>query len=580
MSDDDLGRLEEDERLLALAERWIAGDPDPASRAELQALVDADDIEALRDRVDGTLEFGTAGIRGVVGAGPLRMNRAVVIRTTAGLATHLLEHADGAPGPVVVGFDARHDSRRFAADTIGVLHAAGIGVQVFGDPAPTPLVAYAAREAGAAAAVVVTASHNPPEYNGYKVYDDSAAQIVPPVDAAIAAAIEAAPPANAVERTEAPLEADGVETLGDDVFERYLDEVDALRTPPADPSRLALVYTPLHGVGWRYVRRAFARAGYDRVTVVEAQAEPDGDFPTVAFPNPEEPGALDLAAETGDDVAADLVLANDPDVDRLAVVLRLDDGTWQPLTGNQIGVLLADHVLTNGGGADRLVVSSIVSSPMLGDLADAHGVRWEQTLTGFKWICNAALDLAEQGSRFVFGYEEALGYSVGPVVRDKDGIGAALAFADLAARLDEAGSSVRDHLAGLYRHHGLWVSHQHSIVRPGLDGLEEIAAAMRRIDADHHPDTLDGRPVEQVVDYREGAEARPRWLPATALVALHLAGGSRALVRPSGTEPKLKIYVDLRADVDDDVDVWVQEEALRRQAEAIAVELAGAVGLG
>lgn len=576
---DDLDRLEEDERLLALAERWIAGDPDPASRAELQALVDADDIEALRARVDGTLEFGTAGIRGVVGAGPLRMNRAVVIRTTAGLAAHVREHADGAPGSVVVGFDARHDSRRFAADTVGVLHAAGIGVEVFPEPAPTPLVAFAARESGAAAAVVVTASHNPPEYNGYKVYDRNAAQIVPPVDAAIAAAIAAAPPANEVERTEAPLEAEGVATLGDDVFERYLDEVDALRTPPADPSRLALVYTPLHGVGWRYVRRAFERAGYAQVSVVEAQAEPDGGFPTVAFPNPEEPGALDLATEAADDAGADLVLANDPDVDRLAVVLRLDDGTWQPLTGNQIGVLLADHVLTTGEGDDRLVVSSIVSSPMLGDLAAAHGARWEQTLTGFKWICNAALDLADE-ARFVFGYEEALGYSVGPVVRDKDGIGAALAFADLAARLDEAGSSVREHLAGLYQRHGLWVSHQHSIVRPGLDGLDEIAAAMRRIGADHHPETLDGRRVERVVDYRDGADERPRWLPATALVALHLDGGSRALIRPSGTEPKLKIYVDLRDEVDADADVWLQEDLMRRRAEAIATDLAGFVGLG
>jgi phosphomannomutase len=577
MSDSTDPILEDDERLLALAAAWIAGDPDPVSRAELQALVDADDIEALRERVDGTLEFGTAGIRGVVGAGPLRMNRAVVIRTTAGFAS-FLDDTDAA-SPVVVGFDGRHDSRRFAADTVGVLHAAGIPVRIFPEPAPTPLVAYTAKECDAAGAVVVTASHNPPEYNGYKVYDQTAAQIVPPTDAAIADAIDAAPPADEVDRTEAPLEADGVEILGDEVFERYLDAVDEVRTPPADPSALTFVYTPLHGVGWRYVERACHRAGYTGVRVVEQQADPDGDFPTVSFPNPEEPGALDLAMETADDAGADLILANDPDADRLAVVVRLDDGTWQPLTGNQIGALLADHVLRNSTGRDRLVVSSIVSSPMLAELADAHGVHVTQTLTGFKWICAAALDLAEAGQRFVFGYEEALGYSVGPVVRDKDGIGALLAFADLATSLAERGTTVRDHLAELYREHGLWVSDQLSVVRPGLEGQEEIAAAMTRIDEDRAPDELDGVAVTAVTDYRTGAEDRPRWLPTTPLVAVHLDGGSRALIRPSGTEPKLKIYVDLRGDVDPDADVWVQEATLRRRAEAIAADLAAFVGL-
>lgn len=570
--------MSDDERLLTLATDWIAGDPDPGTRAELQALVDAEDVETLRERVDGSLQFGTAGLRGVVGAGPLRMNRAVVIRTTKGLADHLRDTVDDLDERVVVvGFDARHDSRRFAADTVGVLAATGIRVRLFTQPTPTPVVAYAARALGAAAAVVVTASHNPPEYNGYKVYGPNAAQIVPPTDQRIAEAIAAAPPADDVDRVEAPLQSDLVEPVGDDVLERYLAEVDDHRTPPDDPGDLRIVYTPLHGVAWRPLRRAFERAGYGDVHVVEEQAEPDPAFPTVRFPNPEEEGALDLAVAAARDVDADLVLASDPDGDRLAVAVP-HDGAWRLLTGNQLGVLLGDDVLAQGSGDERMVLSSIVSSPMLRDVAAAHGVRYEATLTGFKWIWNAALDLErDEGLRYVFGYEEALGYSVGPTVRDKDGISAALAFADLTARLKAEGRTVMDELADLYRRHGLWTSIQHSVTRPGSEGQAEIAAAMQRI-GHEQPSALGGREVLVVTDYRRDEDARPRWLPATPLVSLELAGGSRVLIRPSGTEPKCKIYVDLRADLARD-DVWEREAQLRDEAQGIGEELASFVGL-
>ena len=571
--------MTDDDRILQLTADWIAGDPDPGTRAELQALHDAEDVETLRERVDGALEFGTAGLRGVVGAGPLRMNRAVVIRTTKGLADHLrVEVADLDDRVVVVGFDARRDSRRFAADAVGVLAAAGIRVRLFTEPTPTPLVAYAARHLRAAAAIVITASHNPPEYNGYKVYAENAAQIVPPTDERIAAAIAAAPPADDIERTEAPLSSPLVDPAEDELFERYLAEVDEHRTPPDDPGSIGIVYTPLHGVAWKPLRRALERAGYADLHVVEEQAEPDGAFPTVRFPNPEEEGALDLALDAARGAGADLVLANDPDGDRLAVAVP-DSGEWRLLTGNQLGVLLGDDVLAHGSGHDRIVLSSIVSSPLLRDVAAAYGARYEATLTGFKWIWNAALDLQrDAGLRYVFGYEEALGYSVGPTVRDKDGISAALAFADLTARLAAEGRTVLEALADLYRRHGLWTSVQHSVTRPGSEGQAEIAAAMQRI-GHEQPSALGGREVLVVTDYRRGADRRPRWLPTTPLVELGLAGGSRVLIRPSGTEPKCKIYVDLRADLADGDDVWKREAELRDDAQAIGEELAAFVGL-
>jgi phosphomannomutase len=574
-----VGVMSDVESLNQRAREWIAGDLDPETRAELQAIVDSGDIDELEERMGASLEFGTAGIRGAVAAGSNRMNRAVVIKTTKGLADYLGETRDEI-APVVVGFDGRTSSRRFAGDTVGVLTAAGFPVRYFAKPTPTPLVAFAAGEYEAGAAVVVTASHNPPADNGYKVYDANTAQIIPPVDAGIAAAIARTGPAAAIPRHEwQPGEKQLLaEAIGSDLAARYVEEVMALRPDLPGDRDLTIVYTPLHGVGRPMTERLLSTAGFDNVHTVPEQAEPDGRFPTVAFPNPEEPGALDLAKGLGDRLGADLILANDPDADRLAACLPTAAG-WRTLSGNQIGVLLADFVLENSRVGRPLVVNSIVSSPMLAGVAAGYGARFVQTLTGFKWIANAAMDLErDEGLDFVFGYEEALGYTVGPVVRDKDGMSAALWFADLVAYLRGRGRTIEDRLAALYRDHGLWVSTQRSIVRPGSEGAAEIAAAMGSL-RDRRPSRLGGFEVDAVTDFRDGAADRPRWLPEQALVEFRLGGAGRALARPSGTEPKLKIYVDRRAELPAGADVWEAEAAALAEAAAVAADLAEFLGL-
>lgn len=554
---------------------WIAGDPDPSTRAELRAVIDNGDPDDLADRMDGTLEFGTAGLRGIVGAGSNRMNRAVIIRATRGVADHLLA---AGPGLVVVGRDARLSSPQFLEDTIAVLAAAGIPVRHFTEPVATPVVAYAARVLGAQSGIIITASHNPADYNGYKVYAPNAVQIVPPIDIEIAAAIDAVGPAVDVPMHGDPFNADGVEPVPASVLDGYFTDLEAARAGgTADPD-LTIVYTPMHGVGWRYFKEAMNQAGYEHVLPVPEQVEPDGHFPTTHFPNPEEPGALDLAMALAEKNNADIILSNDPDADRLAVALPSASG-WVKLTGNQIGCLLADYLLERWPSKDRpMVIESIVSSPMLESIANAYGAHFDQTLTGFKWIWNAALDLEAMGvGVYTFGYEEALGYSVGRAVRDKDGISAAVVFADLASTCATEGHTVLDRLGDLYRRHGLWVSTQKSIVRPGSEGAEEIDAAMRLLESST-PVSLGNLPVTGAVDYRMGADQRPRWLGATPLVALDLEGRARVLIRPSGTEPKLKIYVDLRADAEGG-DLSGLERAALNHANRIAEEAAAFIGL-
>ena len=565
-----------DDHLLQRARDWAAGDPDPTTRAELEALIDAHDVDALRDPFGGALEFGTAGLRGVVGPGPNRMNRAVVIRTTRGLADYLLASVDDAPTRgVIVGFDGRHDSQRFARDTVGVLAAAGLPVRWFPTPQPTPLVAYAQKALGAAAAVVITASHNPPEYNGYKVYAEGAAQIVPPTDRAIAGAIDAVGPAAQVPLDD-PVSSSLVVPVGAEVVDRYFDELRAARPAVQGPTP-TIVHTSLHGVGSALVERALAEGGYDDVHVVASQAEPDGDFPTVRFPNPEEPGALDEALALAGQVGADVVLANDPDTDRLAAAVPAPAGGYRLLTGNHIGVLLADYLLA-GMPVDRpLVVSSIVSTPMVHAVADTYGARSEVTLTGFKWICAAARAIEpEDGRTFVYGFEEALGSSVGTVVRDKDGIGAAAAFADLVRSLAAEEQTVLDRWEELCRRHGLWVSHQHSVTLPGAAGQQRIAEAMGTLTT-RIPDDLAGHAVTGHVDFRIDADQRPAWLGEHDLVSMDLADG-RAMIRPSGTEPKCKIYVDLRAELGAEDDLDARTHALTDEARAVATALAAHVG--
>lgn len=540
--------------LVARTRAWIAGDPDPETRDELTRLLATGDHAELAERMAGTLAFGTAGLRGRVEGGSNRMNRAVVIRTTRGLADVLLARYDGAvTAPVVVGFDGRLSSRTFAEDTIGVLGAAGIPVRWFAEPTATPMVAYAAKVLGASAAVVVTASHNPPADNGYKVYDANAAQIIPPTDAEIAAAIDRVGPAVDVPRLAGALagEIPTATKVPTEVYDEYWHEVVAAR-PPRPDRRVRVVYTPMHGVGWRPFAETLHRGGGAEVMPVPEQVEPDGRFPTVAFPNPEEPGALDLALALASESDADVVLANDPDADRLAAAVPSPEG-WRTLTGNQLGVLLADHVLEHWERPERpILINSIVSTPMLGAIAATHDAHFEQTLTGFKWIANAAIALEADGvGAFAFGFEEALGYSVGSIVHDKDGIAAGLLFADLVATCLDRGETVLDRLGRLYRRHGVWVSTQVSVVRPGTSGLAEISGAMDRL-LSERPDRLGDTPVLGHRDFRIGADDRPAWLGATPLVELDLGDGSRVLIRPSGTEPKLKIYTDLRADVGED----------------------------
>jgi phosphomannomutase len=571
---------EDDAGLVRAARAWIEGDPDPETVRELSELVSSGDTAALRERFL-PLAFGTAGLRGVVGAGPGRMNRAVVRRTTRAVAEHLLARdPDARKLPVVVGFDARVSSALFADEVVGVLAAAGLPVRYFAEPVPTPLVAYAERALSGSAAVVVTASHNPPEYNGYKLYAASGVQIVPPADLDIERRIREMPPARAIRVAEGAMRGAHPEArpVPDSIVERYFSDLAVLRTTaPADRS-VRIVYTALHGVGARFTTRALREAGFSSVTVVPEQVEPDGRFPTVRFPNPEDPRALELALRLAAERDADLVLANDPDADRLAVAVRTPAGRFVVLSGNQVGVLLADFVLEHEVFPRPLVVSTVVSTPMTRAIAKARGARFEETLTGFKWIWNAAMELEEsERVRFVFGFEEAIGYSVGRAVRDKDGISAALVFAELAAHCRARGESVLERLASLYERHGVWASAERSVERSGVAGASEIERAVDGLSR-VPPNELGGHPVCEVVDYRRGAERRPAWLPAAPLVALDLGPSGRVLVRPSGTEPKLKIYVDLRADAPAGDRIWPVEEELRSAAAAVAEELVRFLG--
>lgn len=539
--------------VIAAARAWRDEDPDPETRDEVSALLAAIDggsdsaspaaVAELRDRFATRLEFGTAGLRGEMGAGPNRMNRAVVVRTTAGLAAYLADQGLQSAA-VLVGYDARHRSDAFATDAASVLAAAGHPVWLADRPLPTPLVAFGVRHLGCCAGIQVTASHNPPRDNGYKVYLGDGAQIVPPADAEISARIDGVGPLTSV--TRAPADDPRVTRIGDELVEAYVAGAvaEALHSPADRDVRVA--YTPLHGVGRDVLVAAFERAGFATPRVVAAQAEPDPDFPTVAFPNPEEPGALDLAIALARADGADLVIANDPDADRLAVAVPDRTGSWRALSGDEIGILLADWLLSHGEGPDRLVATTIVSSSMLGRLATARGVAYEETLTGFKWIVRPAL--ARPELTFVYGYEEALGSCVGTMVRDKDGITAALAFAELVAVEKARGRSVIDRLDDLARELGVHATGQRSVMIPGADGLARMRSLVDHL-AQQPPSALGGRPVTDVDDLRLGGR-----LPPTDGVVLR-ADGVRLIVRPSGTEPKLKCYAEAVVAVDDDTEL-------------------------
>jgi phosphomannomutase len=506
--------------LFARAREWLAEDPDPDTRSELEALLVADDVEELADRFGGRLDFGTAGLRGELGAGPNRMNRAVVIRAAAGFAAYLRERGGGT---VVIGYDARHKSDVFARDTAEVLAGAGLGAVVLPRALPTPVLAYAIRALGCAGGIMVTASHNPPQDNGYKVYLGVGSQIVTPADVEIGAHIDAVGRLVDVPRGE------GWSMLGDDVLDGYVDRVAGLVDPTVQRD-LRIVYTPMHGVGRDVAAAVFEAGGFPPLIVVPLQADADPDFPTLAFPNPEEPGAMDLALAVARESAADLILANDPDADRCAVGLRDDEaeGGYRMLRGDEVGVLLAAHLIRRG--VSGTLACSIVSSSLLGKMAMDAGLPFALTLTGFKWIA--------QVPGLVYGYEEALGYCCDPdAVRDKDGISAGLLVAELAAQLKAEGRTLADELDSLARRHGVHATDQ---VAVRVEDLTIIASMMERLRATP-PASLGGRAVESVDDLRAGSEQ----LPPTDGLRFHLAGDARVVVRPSGTEPKLKCYIEV-----------------------------------
>ncbi|SEJ33421.1 phospho-sugar mutase [Demequina mangrovi] len=567
------------EELLAKAEAWIEDDPDGVTREELAGVLEAavggsaDALADLEDRFRGFLEFGTAGLRGRIGAGPNRMNRAVVIRAAAGLARFMTDALAelGAPGPgrVVIGYDARHGSHDFALDTAAVMTAAGHEALLLPRTLPTPVLAFATRLLDADAGVMVTASHNPPQDNGYKVYlggrivtdEGQGAQIVPPYDAEIAARIAAIRSVESVPRA-----ADGWQVLGEGVIDDYVARVATLGgdLAPVAARRAAtrIVLTPLHGVGGETIERVLRSAGFTDLHTVVEQAEPDPDFPTVDFPNPEEKGAIDLALALASSVEADLVIANDPDADRCAVATMVD-GRWTMLHGDVVGSLLGERVASMTPAGSHVLANSIVSSQQLGAIASAHGLGHANTLTGFKWIGRTP--------RMVFGYEEALGYCVAPeLVRDKDGISAALLMADFVSELKEAGRSLSDAIDDLARAYGVYLTSQ---VSARYADLAEIPATMARLMASP-PATLAGSPVVATDDMSQGF----RGLPGTTGLHLAAESGARVIVRPSGTEPKVKAYLEVVVPVSGD-DVAGAKAAAAETMEALRADVTTALGI-
>ena len=513
----------------AQALAWADDDPDDHTRTELRGTIDAAQAHdpaaeaELVDAFSSRLEFGTAGLRGRLGPGPNRMNRMVVMQAAAGLAQYLRERGGGG---VAIGFDARHNSDVFARDSAMVFAGAGLTPLVLPRPLPTPVLAYAVRHLGCAGGVMVTASHNPPQDNGYKVYLSEGSQIVPPADAEISTFISsvASQPLSSI------LLSDDWTTLGDDVLDDYVAQVATL-VGQHSPRQARVVYTPLHGVGGETFERVLKRAGFPRAIRVDDQFEPDPEFPTVAFPNPEEPGAIDLAIHEANRATADLVIANDPDADRCAVAVPVpgSPGDWRMLTGDEVGSLLGWWMIERGA-TSGVFARSLVSSSMLDAIAGAHGLASTQTLTGFKWIARVA--------GLEYGYEEALGYCVDPLhVRDKDGISAGLLVIEMASALKEDGRLLTDVLDDLDREHGIHATSQVSVRVSDLGRITDIMDRLRA----NPPSSIAGIAVLGMDDL----EAPTDGLPPTDGLRFRLEGGARIIVRPSGTEPKIKCYLEV-----------------------------------
>ncbi|MEZ9701388.1 phospho-sugar mutase [Vibrio sp. 10N.261.46.E12] len=530
------------------AMNWLARDPDPRTREEFQHLIDEGMHDELEDRFTQRLEFGTAGLRGKVGCGPNRMNRLVIQETATGLGHYLIEHvANATIRGVVVGYDGRLDSKQFAIDTASVLTALGIKVYLTANVAATPIVAFGIEHFNAAAAVVVTASHNPPEYNGFKVYWENGAQIIPPHDAGIAAEIDIAStkPIPLMSLSDAETQGKLV-WLTEGYYQTYRAAIN--QSPyvsnEIESANTTITYTAMHGVGAQMAEDLLHDSGFHKVFSVAEQREPDGNFPTVNFPNPEEKGAMDLVVKLAKSVDADIACANDPDADRFAVAVRTEDDSYKMLTGDQVGVLFAHYLLSKPHTKTQLVGNSIVSSTLLEKVAKSHGATYFQTLTGFKWLANIGMQLEDDQNEFLFAYEEALGYTIGTQVRDKDGLSAIVVFAQLVEELKSQGRTVWDLLAQISFEHGVHTNAQRSIA---LDpDSPSIGSRLRSA----QPKAINGVAISVIEDLQSslrfviGGNTEAINLPASDVLIYHLEDGSRIIVRPSGTEPKVKVYYE------------------------------------
>jgi phosphomannomutase len=539
--------------------RWTEQDPDPQTRQQVDDLLraaESGDARARAELVDAfssRLQFGTAGLRGALGPGPNRMNRVVVGQAAAGLASYLHDHGL-AGGKVIIGFDGRYNSDVFAQDTAEIISGAGFRAMITPGPLATPVVAFGIRHFGCVAGVVVTASHNPPQDNGYKVYLGDGSQIVPPADVEIASKIEGL----AMHSLYDVPRSQSYAVLGEELLAAYLERVVALMRPDA-PRAVRWVYTPLHGVGGSLVGRAVRACGFPAAHVVAEQAKPDPRFPTVAFPNPEEPGAIDLALAQAQEISADLVIANDPDADRCAIAVVVD-GQWRMLSGDELGVLLGEDALRRG--VRGTYACSIVSSSLLSVIAAAYDQPFAYTLTGFKWIGRVP--------GLAYGYEEAIGYCIDPeAVPDKDGVSALIMVLTLAAGLKATGRSIADRLDEIARRYGVYETDQLSV---RVDDPKIITAAMARLRT-HPPGSLAGQPTS-VLDLAYGSDELP---PTDAI--LITSEMIKVVVRPSGTEPKLKCYLEAHLDTSRSADLAAARAEARSTLATIRSDMSAALGL-
>lgn len=515
-----------DAALRAEVEKWIVEDPDSKTRHQLQDLLDSGDETALRSCFSGFLEFGTAGLRGPLGPGPSRMNRAVVTKTAAGIATYMNKHGLKS---IVIGRDARYGSEDFTRDTAEIMMGAGFTTYVLPRPLPTPVLAYAVRNLKCDVGIMVTASHNPPQDNGYKVYLGgtvngvayNGSQIISPTDSEISRYIAEVPPLPSLSREA------GWVVLDESSVDDYVKATSRLAT---NPGSLKVVYSAMHGVGTETLRKVFIAAGFPEPILVTEQAEPDPDFPTVAFPNPEEPGAIDLSLKKAAEVSADLVIANDPDADRCAAAIADSSGQWRMLRGDEVGALLGEYMARRAPDSSAILANSIVSSSILRKIAQHHGLRFTETLTGFKWLAKIP--------NLWFGYEEALGYAVdSQSVNDKDGISAALALVQLATDLHRDNKTIGDLLDELWSRHGYHGTKQISVRTTNVTQIDSILSRFRK----STPQSIGRFSVSQFDDLEKPSDG----LPPTNGVRIYLGTNIRVIVRPSGTEPKIKCYIEV-----------------------------------